>query len=180
MGSRRALEGPGSRQRGSGGPVLDARNRASGDDRRGAADGLSARTALPAVREIERCAKKGLKGVLGLASDAMELPYSARGMDALWRVASEPGMPISLHKPLVSMTPTTPAMPTASDLQIHIIHVVEQCITRLIYGGVFDRFPKLKIVSAENDVGWIPNWIHRLEPVYSVVPPRKTRPEPSS
>jgi predicted TIM-barrel fold metal-dependent hydrolase len=58
-------------------------------------------------------------------------------------------------------------MPSPADLQIHCIHVVEQCITRLVYGGVFARFPRLKIVSAENDVGWFPNWVHRLDHVYS-------------
>lgn len=141
--------------------------------------GMYSLNALPDVSEIERCAKKGLKGVLVLASDAIDRPYSDAKMDPLWRVASETGMPISLHKPLVSMTPTTPAMPTASDLQIHIIHVVEQCITRLIYGGVFDRFPKLKIVSAENDVGWIPNWIHRLDHVYSMIAHGKLDLKPS-
>jgi len=131
--------------------------------------GLYPLTALPDVSEIERCAKRGLKGVLILATDANDLPYSDERFDALWRVASETGMPISLHKPLVSGMPLTPAMPTAADLQIHVIHVVEQCITRLVYGGVFERFPELKVVSAENDVGWIPNWVHRLDHVHSKV-----------
>ncbi|HKA54115.1 MAG TPA: amidohydrolase family protein, partial [Candidatus Binatia bacterium] len=72
-------------------------------------------------------------------------------------------------KPLVSGMPLTPAMPTAADLQIHVIHVVEQCITRMVYGGVFERFPDLKVVSAENDVGWIPNWVHRLDHVHAKI-----------
>jgi predicted TIM-barrel fold metal-dependent hydrolase len=85
-------------------------------------------------------------------------------------------MSISLHKPLVSGMPLTPAMPTAADLQIHVIHVVEQCLTRMIYGGVFERFPTLKVVSAENDVGWIANWVHRLDHVHSLVASAKQLP----
>ena len=131
--------------------------------------GLYPLTALPDVSEIERCAKKGLKGILILATDDNDLPYSDERFDPLWRAASASGMPISLHKPLVSGMSLTPAMPTAADLQIHVIHVVEQCITRLVYGGVFERFPKLQVVSAENDVGWIPNWVHRLDHVHSKV-----------
>ncbi|HJU28747.1 MAG TPA: amidohydrolase family protein [Candidatus Binataceae bacterium] len=131
--------------------------------------GLYSLAALPDVSEIERCAKKGLKGVLILASDSNDLPYSDERFDPLWRTCSELSMPISLHKPLVSGMPLTPAMPTAADLQIHVIHVVEQCITRLVYGGVFERFPKLRVVSAENDVGWIPNWVNRLDHVHSKV-----------
>jgi uncharacterized protein len=131
--------------------------------------GLYPLTALPDVSEIERCAKRGLKGILILATDDNDLPYSDERFDPLWRAASASGMPISLHKPLVSGMSLTPAMPTAADLQIHVIHVVEQCITRLVYGGVFERFPKLQVVSAENDVGWIPNWVHRLDHVHSKV-----------
>ncbi|HZP45176.1 MAG TPA: amidohydrolase family protein [Candidatus Binataceae bacterium] len=129
--------------------------------------GLYPLSALPDVSEIERCARQGLKGILILASDAIQKPYSDPSFDPLWRVCAEHGLPISLHKPLVSGMTLTPAMPTMADLQINVIHVVEQCITRLVYGGVFERFPNLKIVSAENDVGWIPNWVHRLDHVHS-------------
>jgi uncharacterized protein len=138
--------------------------------------GLYSLAALPDVSEVERCARIGLKGIMVLASDNNELPYSDPRFDPLWRAASEANLPISLHKPLVSGMPLTPAMPTMADLQIHVIHVVEQCITRLIYGGVFERFPQLKIVSAENDVGWIPNWVQRLDHVYSKIANQQSLP----
>ena len=35
----------------------------------------------------------------------------------------------------------------------------------LIYGGVLEKFPKLKIVSAENDVGWMAYFMYRLDTV---------------
>jgi uncharacterized protein len=138
--------------------------------------GLYSLGSLPDVSEIERCAKLGLKGILILASDQNQLPYSDPSFDPLWRAASDANLPISLHKPLVSGMPMTPAMPTMADMQIHVIHIVEQCITRLVYGGVFERFPRLKIVSAENDVGWIPNWINRLDHVNSKIPSSKRLP----
>jgi uncharacterized protein len=129
--------------------------------------GLYSLSSLPDVSEIERCAKNGLKGIMIIASNSLDVPYSDERFDPLWRIVSETGMPVSLHKPLVSGMTLTPFMPSPADLQIHCIHVVEQCITRLVYGGVFERFPRLRIVSAENDVGWFPNWVHRLDHVYS-------------
>src|SRR5215472_18225931 len=129
--------------------------------------GLYSLDALPDVSEIERCARMGLKGVLILATDALGTPYSDASFDPLWRACSELNLPISLHKPLVSGMNVTAAMPTAADLQIYVVHIVEQCMTRMVYGGVFERFPKLRVVSAENDVGWFPNWVHRLDHVYS-------------
>ena len=131
--------------------------------------GLYTLGALPDVSEVERCASLGLKGVLVLASDTIDASYSDERFDRLWQTCAETGLSISLHKPLVSGMPLTPAMPTMADLQIHVIHVVEQCLTRMIYGGVFERFPKLKVVSAENDVGWIANWVHRLDHVHTKV-----------
>lgn len=86
--------------------------------------GLYTLSALPDVSEIVRCAKLGLKGVPILASDTIKWHYSDERFDAEWKVCSEPKLPISLHKPLVSGMPRTAAMPTPADLQIHVIHVV--------------------------------------------------------
>src|SRR5262245_60514715 len=36
----------------------------------------------------------------------------------------------------------------------------------LIVGGVPERFPRLKLVSAENDVSWIPHFTYRLDHAY--------------
>ncbi|HJY83265.1 MAG TPA: amidohydrolase family protein, partial [Candidatus Binatia bacterium] len=36
----------------------------------------------------------------------------------------------------------------------------------LIFGGVFDRFPGLKVVSAENDIGWIGHYLQRMDHAY--------------
>src|SRR5262245_46272837 len=56
--------------------------------------GLYSLSALPDVSEIERCLKRGLKGILILASADNEMPYSDERFDPLWRVCSEAGMPI--------------------------------------------------------------------------------------
>ncbi len=40
-------------------------------------------------------------------------------------------------------------------------------IGQLINGGVFDRFPKLKIYFAETHVGWIPFWMNKMDEFYA-------------
>jgi hypothetical protein len=35
-------------------------------------------------------------------------------------------------------------------------HEVEKSFSVLIFSGVLDRFPQLQIVSAENNIGWLP------------------------
>jgi predicted TIM-barrel fold metal-dependent hydrolase len=42
-------------------------------------------------------------------------------------------------------------------------HEVQDTLATLVFDGVFERFPDLRIVSAENDVGWFPHFIHRMD-----------------
>ena len=43
---------------------------------------------------------------------------------------------------------------------------IQRTLSIIIFGGVFERFPKLQIVSAENDVSWIPHFLYRLDHAY--------------
>ena len=47
-----------------------------------------------------------------------------------------------------------------------LIHEVQRSLTTLVFGGVFERFPKLRIVSAENDIGWLPHYMYRMDHAY--------------
>src|SRR5260370_16576354 len=42
-------------------------------------------------------------------------------------------------------------------------HEVEKSLSVLIFSGVLDRFPNLQIVSAENNVGWIPYFLQPMD-----------------
>ena len=42
-------------------------------------------------------------------------------------------------------------------------HEVEKSFSVLIFSGVLDRFPKLQIVSAENNIGWLPYYLQRMD-----------------
>src|SRR5712671_915092 len=49
------------------------------------------------ARELERCAKMGLKGAMIWCSPPQEQPYSSDVYDPFWDAAQELKMPISLH-----------------------------------------------------------------------------------
>ena len=46
-----------------------------------------------------------------------------------------------------------------------LAHEVEKSFSVLIFSGVLDRFPQLQIVSAENNIGWIPYYLQRMDRV---------------
>jgi uncharacterized protein len=43
------------------------------------------------------------------------------------------------------------------------VHEIQLSFASLICGGVLERYPGLKIVSAENDAGWLPHFMQRLD-----------------
>ena len=44
-------------------------------------------------------------------------------------------------------------------LPVHAFRTIAEMIT----GGVLEKHPKLKVISVENDIGWMPNYLKRLE-----------------
>ena len=59
-----------------------------------------------------------------------------------------------------------------------LIHEVQQSITDIIFGGVLERFPKLLIVSAENDTGWLPHYMYRADHAWEKFPFLQQGPAP--
>src|SRR5215831_2448703 len=127
------------------------------------------------VRELERCAKRGLKGAMIWGSPPEDRPCDSPLYDPLWQVASELGMPLSLHigtgmgrESRSAGDALNPERPRSSigQLYANVIHEIQRSLTAIIMGGVLERFPNLKIVSAENDVGWIPHYMFRLDHAY--------------
>ena len=46
---------------------------------------------------------------------------------------------------------------------MQIVRDVQDVIATMLLGGVFERHPGLKMVSAEADAGWVPHWSYRLD-----------------
>jgi predicted TIM-barrel fold metal-dependent hydrolase len=127
------------------------------------------------IKELERCAKIGLRGAMIWGSAPEDRPYSSRIYDPFWQAASELEMPLSLHvitgrgrESKLEVDPKTGnivslAGPTRLEMYANVIHEIQRSLTSLIVSGVLERFPRLKLVSAENDVGWLPHYMYRLD-----------------
>jgi predicted TIM-barrel fold metal-dependent hydrolase len=117
-----------------------------------------------AVAEVRRVAKKGLVGVMIPGTPEADKGYNTPYYDPLWAAAQELGLPVSLHAVTGKRTEFDPArfFSTYGTLP----HFIAESITDMLFSGVFERFPKLRIVSAENDAGWIGNVLERLDHFY--------------
>jgi len=142
-----------------------------------------------AATDLADCAKKGLAGAIIWASPPEELPFHSETYDPFWAAAQDLEMPISLHvitqrkQREIKFRFDRPKEEGAGDAKaggaaagakedgataspfpaVDPIFEIQQSIRSLIYGGALERFPKLKIVSAENDAGWVAHYLHRLD-----------------
>jgi predicted TIM-barrel fold metal-dependent hydrolase len=71
-------------------------------------------------------------------------------------------MPVSLHA-ITGMGESQTSLSERYMLSTVISHEVEKSFSVLIFSGVLDRFPELKIVSAENNCGWLPYYLQRMD-----------------
>lgn len=113
------------------------------------------------VQELRRCARLGLKGAMIWCSPPDDKPYTSEEYDPFWAEAQELGMPLSMHALTGSHESRTPL-----NWFLHLVvmhHEVERTLGTLILSGVLERFPRLKIVSAENNGGWAAYFQTRID-----------------
>ncbi len=134
---------------------------------------LSMEDPLAARDELARLAQRGgLRHVNILASRAAPPMYDD-GWEPFWALAEETGLPIGFHLAvLVKRTPVAQVDESAANPAIGVaarfaqeppgIQLLEP-MTGLIFNGVLDRHPRVKIVMAEAGLAWVPGMIQGLD-----------------
>ena len=134
-----------------------------------------------AVQEARRVAKLGVKGVFLYAHPPW---LHGRGFgdpvnDPFWAELQDLGLTVGIHVNLGLDYPGDYIYPdgiAASRLigpQVHyVFHLdVQIAFTNFIFGGVFERFPKLRVLILESGGGWLPAMLDRMDHLNEVVYP---------
>jgi predicted TIM-barrel fold metal-dependent hydrolase len=128
-----------------------------------------------AVKELRRCRQIGLKGAMIWASPPEDRPYSAPLYDPFWAAAQDLHMPLSLHAITGMGTESQATRAMGREIQpvdrylraVTGADEVKRTLTVFVFSGVLERFPGLKLVSAENNVGWLPFVIQRWDQAHA-------------
>ena len=129
------------------------------------------------IKELHRCAQIGLRGAQIWGAPPADRPYWNRVWDPLWSAAQELRMPLSLHIGTGKREARTTSSPRAearsgprgpfmTSNYMNGVYEIQRSFTDLIFGGVLERFPSLILVSAENDSGWLPHYMYRMDHAY--------------
>ncbi|HEY3697315.1 amidohydrolase family protein [Phenylobacterium sp.] len=127
-----------------------------------------------AVKEIRRCHAMGMRGINTNSDpqDAGMPDLNERFWDPLWEVCTELDLPINFHigssQTQNSWFGGTPWPSHGKDQKLAIGGAMmffsnARVLTNLIFSGVLERFPKLKFVSVESGIGWIPYLLDSLD-----------------
>jgi len=127
---------------------------------------VSMRTPEEGVAELKAVHAMGFKGVM-MPGDPAQEDYDSPLYDKVFETAVELNLPLSFHI-LTSRSGAFAQNPRGPRINafLSIIRGCQDIMGTLIFGGVFDRHPNLKIVCVEADAGWVPHYCYRMDHAY--------------
>jgi len=139
------------------------------------------------VKEVERCAKLGHKGILfSGAPQSHGMPILANHhWDPLWSAAVDAELPVSFHIGAGTFDEgfsperiqETGAGGTNAYVAISLFLDNGKQLTDLLFSGILPRFPELKVLSVESGVGFLPFLLEACDYTFEYGRVRRDRPE---
>ena len=127
-----------------------------------------------AVKELERCAKAGLKGSIIWQAPHPDLPFHSEHYNKFWAASQDLNMPVNLHiltghgyhKETVFGNKRTGVEAYRGSVNLKLKEIID-AFFELIFYGVMERYPKLRFVSVENEIGWMPFMLQQWDYYYN-------------
>jgi predicted TIM-barrel fold metal-dependent hydrolase len=116
-----------------------------------------------ACGQLERICELGLSGVMVPLRPQTDVPYSSDIYDPVWARAQDLDLPVTMHIFTEPQRGSSGDMAQAFADWVTKPANIQRTIAEMIFSGVFERFPRLRIVSAENDIGWIAHFVARMD-----------------
>ena len=121
------------------------------------------------IGELERTAKLGLVGAMISEFPGADHRYYGPEYEPFWAAAQDLDMPISLHTATArhgeTRTPSKRGLRQAAT-RVNKIYWVGPSLCDIIFSGVFERFPRLKVAVVEFELAWVPHFLRSLDYTY--------------
>ena len=140
-----------------------------------------------AIAEVERVAKRGACRGIDIANSSDLKPLWDPYWDPLWAVINETGLPLHFHTvggylpdhirkimflggdPSRASLPDAPNVPmpvARAAFATNITHFqinMANILTSMIFAGVLEKYPRIRLVLGESGIGWIPYVLWRMD-----------------
>ncbi|MFN0088892.1 MAG: amidohydrolase family protein [Acidimicrobiales bacterium] len=118
------------------------------------------------IEDFVAAKEAGLVGMMVTGTPQHE-DYDHKDYDALWECAVDLELPICFHiltsKDYDAATALKSPRGHGANAFMNLIRGVQDILGLFVFGGVFERHPKLQMVVAEGDAGWVPHWMYRSD-----------------
>ena len=125
-----------------------------------------------AIAEVQRAVALGHRGVVISAFPNGTL--DAKPEDApFWALVEELAVPVAVH--IGSFVPSRPGMKWPDTHELSFLGITgaakagSQALPvacSLIFSGIFEQFPALRVVLVESNIGWIPTLLEQLDDMF--------------
>jgi predicted TIM-barrel fold metal-dependent hydrolase len=125
-----------------------------------------------AIAEVHAALALGHRGVVISAFPNGTL--EAKPEDApFWALVEEIGLPVAVH--IGSFVPARPGMKWPDTHELSFLGITGSAkagaqalpvACSLIFSGIFEQFPRLKVVLVESNIGWIPTLLEQLDDMF--------------
>jgi predicted TIM-barrel fold metal-dependent hydrolase len=140
-----------------------------------------------AIAEVERVAKRGACRGLDIANSADLKPLWDPYWEPLWEVINATGLPLHFHTVggylpdhlrkiiFIGSDPSRASLPDAPQVPLpvaraafatNITHFqmnMANILTSMIFSGVLEKYPRIRLVLGESGIGWIPYVLWRMD-----------------
>ena len=135
---------------------------------------LSLSDPVAAAKELERAVGEGAKGAYVAPFTHNGRPLGHPDNDPVFAAAQDLGVPFAIHPTFEPQWTKGTRMGSWENVkQLRLLASVQASdgvrhqFTTLFDYGVFDQFPRLKVLVLESGGGWIGYWLDRIDAVYS-------------
>jgi len=118
-----------------------------------------------AVRDVLDLRRSGLASVMLPTGDFDLPPYQDPRYDPLWAACVDTGLPVTFHSGGIPWQGYGHAAMWVSKFEL--MWWARRPLWQMIFGGVFERFPDLRVAFTEQGADWIPAMLERLDEQYS-------------
>ena len=123
------------------------------------------------VKEMERCADLGLAGAMISVYPPEERGYDLPDYESFWAAAQDLQIPLSLHsntnrhgtgdEEFLRTRRQKPAF------RLNLDHYVKMSLSHMIFSGVFERYPTLRVGVVEHELSWVPHLLSSMDFLYT-------------
>lgn len=126
---------------------------------------IALRSVEEGIKELEQVKAMGFKGVMMPGNPQVE-DYDSPLYDPFWQASVDLKMPLSFHILTSKAAGITEGRGPQLNSFLSIIRGNQDILGMMIFSGVFERNPELKVVCVEADAGWAPHYMYRADHAY--------------